>query len=195
MKINLPTLTVLTLIVFLLLGQVFSQIFQYERASILNGEYWRIVTGHFTHTGWNHLFLNVLGLVLVFGTFYRVYSPVCWLLGSAFCLVGVSACFMLFSPSLEWYRGLSGLLHCFLVMGVIGEIRRGKWLYGFGFLAVMGKVFVEFSVGHSGRITGFINADIINDAHLYGAISGGIMACVLIFIKEILPNRMYGNTG
>ncbi len=184
-RINPPALALLSVVTVLLLGQVFSHTFEYQRASILNGEYWRIVSGHFTHTQWSHLLLNGLGLALILKLFYPIYSPLYWSLGGSFCLIGIGLSFLLFSPELEWYRGLSGLLHGLLMMAMIGEISRGKRLYYLGLLALVGKVIAEQTTIEAGRLTEFIGATVIFDAHLYGVISGGLVALIFILTTKL----------
>ena len=39
--------------------------FAYDRAAISAGEFWRLLTGHFTHLSWQHLFYNFVGLSLI----------------------------------------------------------------------------------------------------------------------------------
>ena len=188
-KRKLPFLAFLSLIIIALLGQKFALSLQYDRASVLNGEYWRIITCHFTHVGLNHLLLNMVGTILVFSLFFRLYSPLCWLIGASCCIVSIGLSFLLFSPNLEWYMGLSGLLHGLLMMGIIGEIRKGNMIYCIGLLAIVGKIAMEQIVGPSNYTNLFINAFVITSAHLSGAIAGGIIACVIIYLKEIVPNQ------
>jgi rhomboid family GlyGly-CTERM serine protease len=182
-------LAILSLIIISVLGQKFFLIFQYDRASVINGEYWRIITCHFVHTGWVHLFLNLAGSVLVFSLFLRLYSLLVWLAGAICCMISISLSFLFFCPTLEWYMGLSGLLHGLIIMGVIGEIKKGNMLYYLGLLMIITKLAIEFFIGPANYINQFINAAVITPAHLSGAISGIIIACVFIFTQEILPNQ------
>lgn len=189
LKRKFPFLVILSLIIITLVGQKFAPIFFYDRSSILNGEYWRVLTCHFVHTGWNHLFLNLTAFLLVFSLFLHLYSPFGWLIGATFCMIGISLSFLFFCPTLEWYMGLSGLLHGLFVMGIIGEIRKGNTLYCFGLLAVTAKLALEYFIGPSNITNQFINALVITNAHLTGAIIGCIAACLIIFTQEILPNQ------
>lgn len=178
-KILLPGC--LALFLLLTLGQRFSSFLQYDRSLILAGEYWRIITCHFTHTGWPHLLLNMAGALLVFALFFRLYSPLSWLLGSVCCMVGIGLSLLVFSPDLTWYRGLSGLLHGLLLMGLIGGIRKGETFYWVGLLALVGKLAMEQLVGPSGHTVQLIHAPVITNAHLAGVIAGGIAASVILF--------------
>jgi rhomboid family GlyGly-CTERM serine protease len=189
LKRKFPFLVILSLIIITLVGQKFAPIFLYDRAAILNGEYWRILTCHFVHTNWYHLFLNLTASLLVFSLFLHLYSPFGWLIGATFCIIGISLSFLFFYPTLEWYMGLSGLLHGLFVMGIIGEIRKGNILYCFGLLAVTAKLSLEYFIGPSNITIEFINALVITNAHLSGAIMGCITAYLIIFAQKILLNQ------
>ena len=177
-------LALLMLLITAALGQKFSTSLQYERSLILNGEYWRIITCHFTHTGWQHLFLNLAGAMLVFSLFFQLYSPLSWLLGTLCCMVGISLSLLVFSPNLEWYRGLSGLLHGLLMMGLIEGVRKKNVYCWVGLLALAAKLAMEQLVGPAGETIRLIHAPVITNAHLAGAIAGGIIACVLLAAQE-----------
>ena len=59
----------------------------YNRDAIANGEYWRLITGHFIHLNNMHLLLNMLGVGLVLMLFDNVLAIWQWfvfLLASAF---------------------------------------------------------------------------------------------------------------
>ena len=47
---------------------------RYERAAVLDGEVWRLATGHFVHADLRHLGWNVLGVLIVWGLFARDYT-------------------------------------------------------------------------------------------------------------------------
>ncbi len=52
---------------------------RYDRAAILDGEAWRLVTGHLLHADIHHLGWNVFGVLLVWFLFARDYTPRQWL--------------------------------------------------------------------------------------------------------------------
>ena len=165
------------------LAQKFSTSLQYDRSLILEGQYWRLLTCHFTHTGWQHLFLNFAGAVLVFALFFRLYSSWSWLLGTMCCMIGISLSLLVFNPHLVWYRGLSGLLHGLLMMGLIGRIGKGDRAYWIGVLALIAKLAMEQMAGPAGKTIQLIHAPVITNAHLSGAVTGGMVACVLLLLS------------
>ena len=42
-------------------GERLRMLLQYDRAALAAGEWWRLVTAHLVHLGWDHLALNVAG--------------------------------------------------------------------------------------------------------------------------------------
>ncbi|MEJ2689001.1 MAG: rhombosortase [Deltaproteobacteria bacterium] len=182
-------ITILPLIIISLAGQKCPAIFQYDRSAIIEGQYWRIVTCHFVHTGWEHLLLSLIGVALLFGLFARLYSLFAWLTGALCCMIGISLSFLVFCPTLEWYKGLSGLLHGLLVMGIVGEIRNGNKFYYLLLLAITGKLALEYFYGPADLTSQFTNAVVITSAHLAGAIAGGMTGCIILLGQILLPDQ------
>jgi rhomboid family GlyGly-CTERM serine protease len=171
-----------------LLGQFGHDGLSYNRFFISNGQLWRIVTSHLTHTGFNHLGPNLVGLVIVFLLFGELFSTRFWLFGIIMCMSGISIGLFVFHPELEWYTGLSGVLHGLIVMGIIGTINN-SWHSGYFFLlAVAAKLIFEQLYSSSPSTMISINSPVIVDAHLYGAIIGLFIA-ILYFLKKREPIR------
>jgi membrane associated rhomboid family serine protease len=61
-------------------GESGRELLRYERAAVLQVQYWRLLTGHFVHGSGQHLLLNAVGLGLVAALFPREYSLRGWLL-------------------------------------------------------------------------------------------------------------------
>ena len=185
-------ITALILISILLVAQRYASIFQYGRAAIMAGEYWRIITCHFVHSGWEHLTLNVIGAVLLFGLFVNLYSPFVWLMGALCCMIGISLSFLIFCVNLEWYNGLSGVLHAVFLMGCIGEIKNGNMFYCFGLLGIIGKLVMDRFAGPSEFTSQFTETLVATAAHLSGIISGGVTGCIIIYMQNLSPGQSSG---
>lgn len=146
---------------------------RYERVAMLAGEYWRLATGHVIHLGTAHLVLNLAGLVLIGMLFHRDYTARQWLIVFAASALCIDVGFVLFEPQLQWYVGLSGVLHGALAAGAVAWWRHETRPVAFALIAVLaGKLAWEQWRGalpFSGDIP------VIVDAHLYGAI-GGLIA-------------------
>lgn len=145
---------------------------RYERDGILSGEVWRLLTGHLVHLTWGHFALNVGGLVLIWLLFGARLSPARWLIVLLASALGVSTGLLVAHPELNWYVGLSGVLHGMFVAGALGGLYAGyraEWLL-LGLLAL--KLAWEQLAGPLPGTEELAGGLVIVDAHLYGALSG-----------------------
>jgi rhomboid family GlyGly-CTERM serine protease len=90
----------------------------YNRATIVQGEWWRLLTGHWVHSdtahaGWNIAALAISGMVFEQGLRWRM--PLALVLATA----GVSAWLWWGEPALQRYCGLSGILNGLIVAGLV----------------------------------------------------------------------------
>jgi len=199
-KLNSVTGRLIAFLVVMALAIVSAQFLveplQYKRSLIINGEYWRLLTGHFCHLGWRHLAMNGIGLGMIAWLFGALYSPWYWFVSSLLCVLSISLGFLLFVPALEGYVGLSGLLHGLLVMGLIGELRKGNWLYGIVLIALVAKLVAENMTPISHDMSAFIGGRVVTEAHLYGALSGGAIALLAIPLNRLWQSQFPSlNTG
>lgn len=170
-------LLISTLVLLSLLGEPTLLLLRYEREAILQGEYWRLLTGHLVHGSWLHLWLNCAGVGLIVALFPDHYSPRQWLLIALFSLVAIDIGFVLWEPQLSWYVGLSGVLHGALAAGAIAW-----WRYETKRLALAlsvifaGKLLWEQWQGALPLSGGLA---VVVDAHLYGALGGVIAGTIL----------------
>jgi rhomboid family GlyGly-CTERM serine protease len=155
---------------------------RYDRAGIAAGEAWRLASGHLAHLGWTHLAMNVAGLLLVWLLVGGAFGPLAWGFVVAFSIAGMDAGFWWFSPGLQWYVGLSGLLHAVLVAGAAAGARPGSaartesWVI---LALVAAKLAWEQLAGPLPGSAGMAGGPVVVDAHLYGALAGlgaGILA-------------------
>lgn len=152
---------------------------RFDRAGITGGEFWRLLTGHFVHLGWAHWVLNVLGLILVWSICGRTFSARGWCLVLLLVVVGIDAGLWFLDPGLEWYVGLSGLLHGMLLAGILAPSLVGSrdlLLLG---LLVAAKVVWEQLNGPLPGSEGLAGDAVVVNAHLYGALAG-VAAALLI---------------
>lgn len=160
-----------------LFGKSAAETFRYERALVFEGEYWRLLTGHFVHGSPQHLVLNLLGLVLVTALFARDYALRGWLLIVGLSIVAIDIGFVFYEPQLDWYVGYSGVLHGILAAGAIAWWRRGPASMALALSAVLiGKLAWE---QWQGALPLSGNLPVVVDAHLYGAVGGAVAASIL----------------
>lgn len=99
----------------------------YDRAAILSGEYWRLVTGHLVHFSPSHLIYNLLALGLAVGLLEREAERG---LAPALALGTLVIPLSLFAlaPEIQFYGGLSGLATVAIVLlGLRGLSQPGIW--------------------------------------------------------------------
>ncbi|MCK5876272.1 MAG: rhombosortase [Candidatus Marithrix sp.] len=134
---------------------------RYSREDIENGEYWRLVTAHFIHLSWTHMWLNAISLIIIWELTVKSYS-FWWFLACGF---GISLGLWLFSPEVIWYVGLSGILH-----GLLASIARQRYPVLLVFLII--KLAWEQLYGGLPATADLTGGTVVVDAHLYGALIG-----------------------
>lgn len=160
-----------------------AEAWEYNRESILHGEWGRLLTGHLTHWNFDHLCWDaatflLLGVACVWRSVGRTVAA---LLGAA---VAISASLLLFQPEMATYRGLSGLasaLFTLLAAMIWRESRRtGRWKLSVAAIAAatafLAKAAYESATG-STLFVDSASADFIPlaSAHLIGGAIGAIV--------------------
>lgn len=172
----LPAFVAAALVLLWFAGDPVLASLRYERSAIGHGELWRLLTGNLVHANGRHLLLNLAGLGLVAMLFPGEYSPRQWLAIGVACMVAVAAGLWWGNPEVEWYVGLSGVLHGLLAAGAVAWWRsRLRWLAVWLMGILVAKLLGEHWFGAfdwSGDLA------VIVDAHLYGAV-GGTLAGIL----------------
>lgn len=163
------------------IGSSFTEIFVYQRKLINNGELWRLLSGHFLHTNFYHLLLNLAALMLLWflhGNFYHQTNILSLFI---FCALITSLGLYYFSPELHQYVGLSGVLHGVFVFGAMMDIRAKEKTGYLLFLGVWLKIAHEQIYGASTDVSNLIEANVAIDAHLWGAIGGLLFTSGYLF--------------
>jgi rhomboid family GlyGly-CTERM serine protease len=87
-----------------------------------------------------------------------------------------------FHPELQWYVGLSGLLHGILAAGLIATWRPARAEMIALAALLIAKLVWEQTVGPMPGSEGSSGGTVIVDAHLYGTV-GGVLMAILILIR------------
>lgn len=177
---GVPLTIIVISLALVLSGQDGSLWFRYDRNSILTGELWRVITGHFVHLGWKHFAMNIAGLVLIWLLFGRLMSARKWVICIIVNALFISIGFIIFNKELHWYVGLSGILHGMFVCGAIASIAQGYRTEALLLLLLAGKLLWEQLEGSLPGSASFAGGDVVVDAHLYGALIGAICAIFLV---------------
>ena len=159
-----------------LLPQSLQHIVRYDRAGIVEGEIWRVITGHVTHLGWNHLAMNVAGLWLVTYVFAPLGKPWLWATFMFATAILTSAGLFFFKPQLSFYVGLSGILHGIIVIGASRWIQEGDWMGFLVLVVVTVKIGWEQTFGALPLSQEMAGGSVVVDAHLCGTLGGLFIA-------------------
>lgn len=157
------------------IGQPATDLLAYDRFAVEGLETWRLVTANFVHTNGYHLLLNLGGGWLLWALHKEHYRFLRYCKVMLWCSFATSAGIYFFSSSMIWYVGLSGALHGLFIWGACMDIRTGLKS---GWLLLVGgamKVIYEQYFGSSEQVASIIEANVATDAHLYGAIAGGVL--------------------
>ncbi|MBL8266755.1 rhombosortase [Steroidobacter sp.] len=167
----------LGLVLLSLLGESGRLALRYEREAVLQGEYWRLLTGHLVHGSGQHLALNAAGLGLIAALFPDDYSWREWLLVALFSVLAIDIGLVFYQPQLDWYVGLSGVLHGALAAGAVAW-----WRHESPRLALLlSGIFVGKLAWEQWHGALPLSGDlaVVVDAHLYGALGGALAAFIL----------------
>jgi rhomboid family GlyGly-CTERM serine protease len=162
-----------------------SELFVYDRRAILNGELWRLLTAPLVHFSASHLFWDaaVFGAagMTITASGFRGLWPVC-----GFGTIVPGLIFLLSSPGLERYGGLSGaatgaVAYCCLCSARQPGRQRVIWLL---ILAGIGlKIIVETATDTPVFAqVGSISYRVLPSAHLLGFI--GAVAAIILYWRE-----------
>ena len=175
-------------------GKGVTEVLQYRRSAILDGEWWRLITGHFVHAGFRHMALNVAGGVVMTALFLRTYSRGQWMLILAVSLVVIDLGFLLRDRWLETYVGFSGVLHGGLAAGALAWWRTEARPLALAIsIVTVGKLAWEQWEGPV-SLAGDGMTIIVN-AHLYGAIGGALVGAFFVLTRKVsapVTNRTGG---
>lgn len=148
-----------------------------RRFEVMNGEYWRLFTSIFIHSGLMHLFMNLFGLGLGASWLEGILSRIQLLI--SFIVCGILASI----TSIVWHEntvsvgasgaifGLYGLILAFTVFKIYPTYMRGMTWMLLGLYAGISLLF------------GFLGG-IDNAAHFGGLTSGFILGGILILIEK-----------
>ena len=123
----------------------------YERARILDGEWWRLWTGHFVHFGASHLGWN-LAVLLPAGAWAERLAPARTRVFLALAPLVIGIALLVLDPALARYAGLSGVVSGVLALLAFTQLAAdgaARWFWH-GVLALLAlKIGVELFAGHA----------------------------------------------
>lgn len=162
---------------------------RYDGAMIAGGEYWRLITGHLVHLGWGHLWPNLVALLLIGALFEDLFDATDWLVLAATAAGTIDLGFAVLEPRVDWYVGLSGVLHGLVAAGVLTAALQRQaiaiWL-GIGLAA---KLAWEQLAGPVPFTAAAVGGPVVVQAHLYGA-AGGLLGAAALRVVRARRSRV-----
>jgi rhomboid family GlyGly-CTERM serine protease len=104
----------------------FSPSLVFERREIAQGEYWRLVTGHWVHFSVQHLVYNLLALGIAGWLIEWHGFPHFGLLCALSALV-IGLSLFVFEPRIQCYGGLSGIATAAIIYLALHSATQGAW--------------------------------------------------------------------
>lgn len=184
-----PGAIALACLLFATLPAGFRPLGRYERGAVLSGELWRLVTGHFVHLGWPHTWMNLAALAVLCLLFERTLTALDWALATAAGIAAIDVGFLVLQPGLDWYVGLSGVLHALVAFGTVellaGRCRPADRRLGAILAAgLCAKLAWEHWVGPVPLSAETAGGYVVVSAHLYGAVGGGAAAGLALAVRR-----------
>jgi rhomboid family GlyGly-CTERM serine protease len=155
-------------------------LFRYDQQAVAQGEWWRFLSSHFTHSTWNHFFLNMLGLAILTVLFSQVATWRKWLSVAFFSSLFCSACFYFFAGNYYIYVGMSDILHGVIIAYAMCDYKHFKLGNIILIVGTLGKVIWEQSPWYIEASGDFIGGRVATESHFYGAISGIIIGVAFL---------------
>ncbi len=149
---------------------------RYEPARLESLELWRLLTAHLVHLGWGHLWLNLAALVLIQLLFEDVLGPLEWVGTAIVSAFAIDAGLYFFDPEVQWYVGLSGVLHGLVACGAWELLRRRSSIGALLAIGLSAKLIWEQWWGPVPLTASSVGGPVIVAAHLYGTVGGTLVA-------------------
>jgi rhomboid family GlyGly-CTERM serine protease len=163
------------------------EVLLYDRAAILQGEWWRLWTGHWVHFSASHLAWNLLVLASAGAWLERVRpGSLLRFLAVAAPVLGVS--FLAGAPDMSSYGGLSGLATGVVVLLALVQLGRRRadrsgWL---GVLVLVGLK-LAFDATHPAPLLSRFEAQAVRPSVL--AHAAGAAAALIYVMSPLTPSR------
>lgn len=198
-RVLLPWRSILLVVVAIAAYAVFGAApgaWVFDRAEVAQGEWWRLLSGHWVHSDTAHAAWDIAALLIIGAIFesrLRWRLPVILI----FVTVGVDTWLWWGDPDLRYYCGLSGILNGLLIVGLVYLWRDTRHPVALltGIAAVL-KIALEITSGQS-LITQTAWPS-VPSAHAAGILSGLVFvigAWISGYIRKRLRNTWPARTA
>jgi rhomboid family GlyGly-CTERM serine protease len=165
-------------------GDQMRELARYDRAALGVGEYWRLVSGHLVHLGWGHLWPNLAALIVIALLLEGTFRSIDWVVIGLASAAAIDVGLLTVDTEVEWYVGLSGVLHGFVAGGALGLVLQRQALGAVLGIGVAAKLAFEQTFGPVPFTAASVGGPVIVSAHLFGAAGGLLAAAVLQVLRR-----------
>jgi rhomboid family GlyGly-CTERM serine protease len=170
----------------LALLQEFTVALEFNRSAILNGEIWRIWTAHFVHSNTNHLTVNALATIILMLILYKSLQLNSLLIEGLIFTTLLSLLMLAICPHIQWYNGLSGLLHAITANFFMKKSLQGDRLFQLATVVLCLKVLWESVRSLLGYEKTIGDASVVFEAHFIAVVLGTTTA----LIRQIYQHQL-----
>ena len=200
---NLQMVVLFILFIILeLCSSCFGAVFQYNRTAVIDHwQFWRLLTAHFTHWNYEHLFWDASAFLIASFLLLR-FSVLQFCIMLLFSLVFISVWILIFNPDVNLYRGLSGVdvsLFFFLSLSIMlfswKKRRRTGVIAGIIFLSLLiMKAGYEFFSGEMLFVRNLPGRRVLLSAHLAGAFAGTV-SFIFLHLVHLEKSDRHGTSS
>ncbi len=149
----------------------------YDRLAISQGEWWRLISGHWVHSDLEHAVWDI-GALLALGLLFEPRSKGEVLSSLALGTLGIDLWLWYVEPSLAYYCGLSGILNGLLALGLVRWWQEDRHpLIGMTGLGAVLKIAWEMAAGEA--LLTSTTWPSVPEVHAVGFVCGLLMSVLL----------------
>ena len=142
-------------------GEPVYEALRYERARVLDGQPWRLLSAHAVHLGWAHCLMNAGGLALCAALAAGTRSWRAWTAAIVALALGVGALLVVASPGATNYAGLSGVLYGLFIWVLGPRAWQGdRWAW-IGLAVVVARLGWQLIPPHSDAQPSWIGGEVM----------------------------------
>jgi len=192
---KLLLISILAMSLLLIIGQLLQSEIVFDRNAIQSGQWWKAISGNFTHSNIPHLLLNLSGLCLLMLLFIDSLNTKTFILSTIFLSIIVGLGLFYFTPELNRYYGFSGILYGLYFVAAICAILDNDRFTGISVaVLIAGKILWDYITGGNQSSAELIGVPVANDAHLYGFIGAVLISVFLLLDWRLKRSKRHPPT-
>ncbi len=173
-----------------LMGESATNMLNYHRSAIADGQIWRLLTGHLIHSNLWHLLLNLASLLMIGWLFSQHLTYKFWIIVFTLSALMISFAYYFTAPQFEYYVGLSAILYAVIIIGALLDIKHQPMIAGLILLVVTGRVIWQQIYGTADDLEQLIEQRVAVESHLFGIITGYLLGLILLLREKLLREKL-----